>query len=338
MTQHPRDWMEVRPEGLYCAPADAYIDAMRPSTRAIVTHGHADHARGGHAHVYATPHTMDIMRCRYGDEHATEQTALEYGERLQIGDAVLWFAPAGHILGSAQAVLEYGGSRIVITGDYKRREDPSCTPFRVVPCDVFVTEATFGLPVFTHPPIEQEIQKLLDSLALFPTRCHVVGAYALGKCQRVMLGLRALGYHDTLYLHGAQVKLCALYERCGVPLGPWQKVSDIADKAMLAGKIVLAPPSALANSWARRLPDVMTCMASGWVQIRARAKQRRAELPLVISDHCDWPELIQTLNDVGAPEVWVTHGREDALVYQAQSMGFQAQALSLLGREDEDEQ
>lgn len=334
---HPAQWMEVRAEGLYCAPANAYIDPSRPVARAIITHGHADHARAGHQQVLATPETMAIMRCRYGEQHAAQQQELAYAQPAQLGDGVtLWFAPAGHILGSAQAVLEYQGSRIVISGDFKRRTDPTCAPFRPVPCDVFVTEATFGLPVFTHPPIEQELQKLLDSLALLPHRCHLVGVYALGKCQRIMLGLRALGYDRPVYLHGALIKLCELYEAHGYDLGSWRLVSDVKDLKTLAGEIVLAPPSALVDRWSRRLPDVLTAMASGWMQIRARARQRRAELPLLISDHADWPELLQTLRDVGAPEVWVTHGREEALVHAATQMGIRCKALSLLGYEEDE--
>lgn len=331
---HPREWMTVRPEGLYCDAGDVYIDPVRPVARAIITHGHADHARSGHGTVYATPETHAIMKVRYGEECCENRVNLAYGERTEMGKAVLWLAPAGHILGSAQAVLEHGGSRIVISGDYKRREDPTCAPFKPVPCDVFVTEATFGLPVFTHPPIEHEIGKLLESLRLFPERCHLVGSYALGKCQRVILALRAAGYARPIYLHGALRKLCDLYEAHGVPLGELHPVSEV-DKKTLAGEVVLAPPSALADRWSRSLPHVMPALASGWMNIRARAKQKLVELPLIISDHCDWPELLQTAQDVGAPEIWVTHGREEALVYQLRQMGFQAQALALLGYEEE---
>ena len=333
---HPEQWMEVRPEGLYCKPADAFIDPVRPVARAIITHGHADHARAGHGEVYATPQTMAIMRCRYGEEHSPEQRELAYGEITPLGEAALSFAPAGHILGSAQAVLEYDGARIVISGDYKRAADPTCEPFKPVPCDVFVTEATFGLPVFQHPPLEDEVQKLLDSLALFPERCHLVGVYALGKCQRLMMALRAAGYDKPIFLHGALVKLCELYEAQGVALGEWIKVSEIKDKKSLAGEIILAPPSAIADRWSRAFPDAMTAMTSGWMQIRARAKQRRAELPIIISDHADWAELLATLRDVGAPEVWVTHGREEALVHAATAMGIKAKALLLLGYEEEE--
>lgn len=334
---HPERWMTIRPEGLYCSGGDFYIDPVRPVERAVVTHGHADHARSGHGTVFATPETIAIMKTRYGEAFADVQKGLEYGELFQLGNVSLSLAPAGHILGSAQAVIEHQGGKIVISGDFKRRHDPTCAPFKPVACDVFVTEATFALPVFRHPPIEHEIKKLLDSLALFPERCHVIGAYALGKCQRVMLELRRAGYTKPFYLHGAMVKLCELYRAHGVDLGEMMPVSQVP-KESLAGEIVLAPPSALADRWSRRLPDALTCAASGWMQIRARAKQKLIDLPLVISDHADWDELLQTLSDVGAPEVWITHGRDDALAHQAQKFGFKAKALSLLGYdEDEDE-
>lgn len=334
---HPREWIEIRPEGPYCKPGDFYIDPTRPVARAVITHGHADHARAGHGTVFATPETLAIMRARYGEEHAKEkQHALPYGETLAIGDATLSLHPAGHILGSAQARLQHGGSSIVFSGDYKRAPDPTCLPFTPVPCDVFVTEATFALPVFVHPPIEGEIGKLLHSLRVFPERCHLVGAYALGKCQRVIMELRKAGYHDTIYLHGAMVKLCEVYRAHGVALGSLEPVTAENAKT-LAGKVVLCPPSALDDRWSRKLPDTIHIAASGWMRIRARAKQVGAELPLIISDHADWNELKQTLEDVGASEIWVTHGRDDALVYHAQQQGFRAQALHLLGYEDDSE-
>lgn len=334
---HPRDWIEVRPQGVWCRPGDFFIDPMQPVERAVVTHGHADHARAGHQHVFATPETLAIMRSRYGDNHFSEaEHPLTYGQIVDINGVRLSLHPAGHILGSAQARLEYDGATIVFSGDYKRRADPTCVPFEPVPCDVFVTEATFALPVFRHPPLEDEIARLLASLRQFPDRCHLVGAYALGKCQRVICALRAAGYHETLYLHGAMQRLCDLYQSLGVDLGPLAPVT--AENARtLAGRIVLSPPSALKDRWSRRLPEVLTAAASGWMRIRARAKQKGVELPLVISDHADWDELIQTLSDVGAPEVWVTHGRDDALVHQATQMGLKACALHLIGYEDDAE-
>jgi putative mRNA 3-end processing factor len=332
--QHPQHWITTNQNGLYCEALDAYIDPVNPVPRAIITHGHADHARAGHGVVYATPETMAIMRIRYGEDHAEKQIELGYQQTIDLGKGKLTFKPAGHILGSAQAVIDHAEHRLVASGDYKRSFDPTCVPFEVVPCDVFITEATFGLPVFRHPPISQEVKKLLDSLLLFPDRCHLVGVYALGKCQRVVLALRALGYEKPIFMHGALLKLCELYQSFGINLGNIIPVTEVADLKSLAGEIVLAPPSALSDRWSRKLPNVMTAMASGWMQIRARSKQRRAELPIIISDHCDWQELLQTIEQVNPKEVWVTHGREAALVHQAQLMGYKAKALSLIGRCD----
>jgi putative mRNA 3-end processing factor len=333
--KHAREWLEVRPQGLYCAPADVYIDPVRAVPRAIVTHGHSDHARAGHGQVLATPETLHIMRCRYGDNSVTDGQVLRYRQTVTCGDVKVTLYPAGHILGSAQVHLVHGGACAVISGDYKRRPDPTCAGFEPVPCDFFVTEATFGLPVFRHPPTAGEIEKLLKSLVIFPERCHLIGVYALGKCQRLIAELRKAGYDKPIYIHGALMRLCELYQELGVDLGDIRPVMGVPKEA-LKGEIVLAPPGALADRWSRRLPDVLPCAASGWMQIRARAKQRLVELPLVISDHADWTELTGTMIETGAREVWVTHGREEALVYYAQSRGIKAQALSLLGYEEDD--
>jgi putative mRNA 3-end processing factor len=330
----PDEWLRVTPTGLYCAPGAFYIDPVEPVDRAVVTHGHGDHARPGHRHVLATPATLVVMAARYGTDAALQTQALAYGEAARLGDVVVHLVPAGHILGSAQIVLEYGGRRVVVSGDYKRRPDPTCPPFEPVPCDVFITEATFGLPVFRHPPDGEEIGKLLSSLRLFPERSHVVGVYALGKCQRVIALLRRAGYEAPIFLHGALQALCDLYIAQGIDLG-LLRPATAATKAEVAGQIVLAPPSAVADRWARRLSEPVIAMASGWMRVRARARQRGVELPLVISDHADWDELTRTLQDVQAPEVWVTHGREEALVHYAASVGIRARALSIVGRDEE---
>ena len=332
-------WLQPRDNGLYCVAADCYIDPTAPVNRALITHGHADHAIGGHHSVVATAPTIAIMRTRYGEDMAQTVEALDYGHTIELGDpddpVSCTFYPAGHILGSAQILLSYRGTRVVISGDYKRQPDPTCPPFTAINCDVFITEATFALPVFKHPPIEQECKKLLQSLALFPERCHLVGVYALGKCQRVILSLRALGYHQPIYLHGAQRRLCDLYEEHGINLGELTDVADVADKSELAGEIVLAPPSALSDRWSRSLPEVRKAMASGWMQIRARAHQRQVELPLIVSDHCDWRSLLDTIDEVSPGEVWITHGREDALLHQLTTQGVKARALSLIGYDED---
>ena len=330
----PETWLRPTPAGLYCAPGDFFIDPVRPVARAVVSHGHGDHARPGNDNVLCTPATAAIMRARLGGTAGTLQ-ALSQGETITVGGVVVALAPAGHVLGSAQIVLEHRGSRAVVSGDYKRRPDPTCDPFEPQACDVFVTEATFGLPVFRHAPAGAEIDRLLSSLRRFPERCHLLGVYALGKCQRVLALLRRAGYAEPVYLHGALIALTELYERLGVPLGPVLPATGVAREA-LRGKIVLAPPGALADPWSRRLPDPLAASASGWMRVRQRAKAAGIELPLVISDHADWDELTATLADVAAAEVWVTHGREEALVHYAIKAGHRARALALTGYEEEE--
>jgi putative mRNA 3-end processing factor len=328
---HPQEWLSVRPEGLYCAPGDFFIDPLRPVARAVITHAHSDHARPGHAAVLATHETLELMKTRMGG--LLEQTKLQAiapGETLSLNAAKIWLQPAGHVLGSAQVAMEFAGSRAVVSGDYKRAADPTCAPFVPVACDVFVTEATFGLPVFTHPPAAAEAQKLLDSVKLFPERAHLVGCYALGKTQRLITLLRTLGYDRPIFLHGALIPVCETYARLGVTLGDLRAATG-ASQESLGGALVLAPPSALADRWSRRLGDPVTGLASGWMRVRQRAKARGIELPLIISDHADWPELLQTLDDVGAPEVWVTHGAEEALIHAANRRGMRGRALRLIG-------
>jgi putative mRNA 3-end processing factor len=274
-----------------------------------------------------------IMRARLGPEAAGSFQELRYGEPLGIGGATVRLEPAGHILGSAQVVIEHWGQRAVISGDYKRRPDPTAAPFELVRCDLFVTEATFGLPVFRHEPDAREIERLLASLKAFPERTHLVGAYGLGKTQRLIALLRAAGYDRPIWLHGAHQAMCDLYGELGVDLGDLALVGDATTK--LPGEIVLCPPSALKDRWTRRLSDPVTAFASGWMRVRARARQKGVELPLVISDHSDWDDLCRTVRETGAGEVWVTHGQEDALVHWCRQNGIQARPLHLLGYGDE---
>ncbi len=305
-------------------------------SHAVITHAHADHARPGHAHVLATEATLAIMRTRMGAERAGESQQPEpYNRPIKINDVTVTLVPAGHVLGAAQILIEHRGARAVISGDYKRQADPTCAPFEPVPCDVFVTEATFGLPVFHHPAAQTEIARLLNSRKIFPERTHVVGCYALGKCQRLIAELRGAGYDAPIYLHGAHMPVCETYKALGVELGDLRP-AKVAQKADLKGAIVLAPPSAIADRWARRLEDPVVCMASGWMRIRQRAKAGGVELPLIISDHADWDDLLATIRDVGAPEIWVTHGAEEALIHAVSRMQIRARALRMVGYGDED--
>lgn len=334
----PDDLLKPRPEGLYCPPGDFYIDPVRPVERALVTHGHADHARPGNQNVLATRQTLDIMAIRYGEGFAASRQEAKIGETLTINGVSVSFHPAGHVLGSAQICVEKDGLRIVASGDYKPRPDPTCAAFEPVPCDVFITEATFALPVFRHPDDREEIAKLLKSVRQFPERSHLVGAYALGKAQRVIRLIRDAGYDETIYIHGALKTLCDYYESQGIALGSLAPATvDNGKKGDFAGAIVVGPPSAFADRWARRFPDPVSCFASGWMRVRQRAKQRGVELPIILSDHADWDELIETITAISPSEVWVTHGREEALVRWCELNGIRARPLHLVGYEDEAE-
>lgn len=327
-------WLSPSPSGLYCAPGGFFIDPHVPVDRAVITHGHSDHARSGHRAVLATADTIAVMKVRMGDDCAGQFQTATLGEPIKIGDVRVTLVPAGHILGSAQVVIEYEGRRAVVSGDYKREPDPTCAPFEVVPCDLFVTEATFGLPVFRHEPAGGEVAKLLRSQADFPDRTHLIGVYGLGKCQRLIRLLREAGYDRPVWMHGALKGITDLYGSLGVDMGDVRLVSEARDK--LPGEIVMCPPSALQDRWSRRLADPVTSFASGWMRVRGRARQRGVELPLIVSDHVDWPALIRTIEDVGAQDVWVTHGREEALVHKLGLMGRRGRALRLVGREEEE--
>ncbi|WP_295813902.1 ligase-associated DNA damage response exonuclease [uncultured Nitratireductor sp.] len=334
----PQDLLHPRPAGLYCPPGDFYIDPVRPVERAAITHGHADHARAGHGHVLATKETLDIMRLRYGANFAARRQAIGYGETLQHGGVTVSFHPAGHVLGSAQIAVEARGLRIVASGDYKRHADATCAPFETVRCDVFITEATFGLPVFVHPDPLSEIHRLTASLVQFPERAHIVGAYSLGKAQRVISLLRAAGHDAPILIHGALAKLCRYYQGRGIKLGklaPATVEEGIVDQG--AGQIIVAPPSVFGERWTRRFADPLNVFASGWMRVRQRAKQRGVELPLILSDHADWNELTATIRETEAGEVWVTHGREEAIVRWCELNGIAARPLNLVGYEDEAE-
>jgi len=328
----PEDLLIPTPRGLYCPPGDFFVDPVRPVERALVTHGHSDHARSGHGAVLATGETLAIMAARYGADFAGSTQAATIGETVTIGGTAVTFHPAGHVLGSAQIAVERDGLRIVVTGDYKREIDPTCAPFEPVACDVLISEATFGLPVFRHPPSRGEIAKLLNSVALFPDRTHLVGAYALGKAQRAIALLREAGWDRPIYIHGALEAICGLYEASGVDLGPLVPVREA--ETSLAGEIVVAPPGSMSDVWSRRFADPVTAFASGWMRVRARARQRGVELPMVISDHADWDDLCATVIETGCEALWVTHGQEDALVHWAGTQGIRAKPLRLVGYDE----
>ncbi|NGM45545.1 ligase-associated DNA damage response exonuclease [Rhodobacter sp. SGA-6-6] len=331
MTPRAEEIVYPTEAGLYCAPGDFHIDPLRPVARALVTHGHSDHARPGHGAVMATRQTLDIMAIRLGESFAASRQIADGPTR--IGDVTVSFHPAGHVLGSAQILITPDrGPRILVSGDYCRTPNPVCLPWEPVACDVFITEATFGLPVFRHPDPRTEAGRLVASMAEFPDRPHLVGVYPLGKAQRVIALARAAGHDAPIAIHGALKRLCDYHAEQGIDLGPLVPATDPGE-----AQLVLAPPSAFASPWVQRFRDPVLSYASGWMTVRARARQRGVELPLVISDHVDWPQLTATIRDLGPQEVWITHGTEDGLMRWCEIEGIPSRPLRLVGYEDEPE-
>jgi putative mRNA 3-end processing factor len=331
MTRRAEEIIYPTEAGLYCAAGDFYIDPLRPVPRALITHAHSDHARPGHGAVLASRQTLEIMAIRYGEDFTAHRQIADAPTR--IGEVRVSFHPAGHVLGSSQILITPpDGPRILVSGDYCRTENPVCQPWEPVACDIFITEATFGLPIFRHPDPAGEIRRLLASMAEFPERPHLVGAYALGKAQRLITLLRATGYDHPIALHGALTRLCAYHAGQGIDLGTLVPASEPG-----AAQLVLAPPSAFSSAWAQRFRDPVLCYASGWMAIRARARQRGVELPLVLSDHVDWPQLTDTIRDLSPQEVWITHGAEDGLLRWCEMQSIAARPLRMIGYEDEAE-
>jgi putative mRNA 3-end processing factor len=327
------DILTLKPAGLYCAAGDFFIDPLRSVSRALITHAHSDHARPGHGQVLATAETLAVMAIRYGENFAGAAQTVRYGEALGIGGVDVGFFPAGHVLGSAQIRLAQGGTRIVVSGDYKREADPTCAAFEPLICDTFISEATFGLPVFRHANAAGEIDKLLASQKLFPERTHLVGAYPLGKAQRIIALLRQAGYDRPIYIHGALEKITAYYQEAGITLGD---VRLAAGAGALPGEIVLCPPSAVNDLWSRKFAEPRAAFASGWMRVRAHARQRGIELPLVISDHADWDGLCATVDETRCSTLLVTHGEPEALVHCFRQRGLEAAPLHILGYGDEE--
>jgi putative mRNA 3-end processing factor len=332
--QPARQILKLRPEGLYCEAGDFFIDPLRAVDRAVITHGHADHARRGHRAVLATQPTIDVMRVRYGASFAGSAQAMPYGNVVTIADARVSLHPAGHVLGSAQVLVEVAGQRIVVSGDYKRSPDLSNTPFEPVRCDIFITEATFGLPVFVHPPAEHETIRLLDSMRFFEGRIHHVAAYSLGKAQRLLTLLRTQGFNEPVFVDRATMALCEVYEHHGIRLGALKRLEA---GRLPEGALVIAPPSARDRIEGKSDQAPMTSFASGWMNVMKRARQGGGDLPLVISDHADWPELTRTISEVAPSEVWITHGEEAALLAWARGRGVEARPLSMVGYGAEDD-
>jgi putative mRNA 3-end processing factor len=300
----------VRPEGLYCAAGDFYVDPWRPVETALITHAHADHARSGSQHYLATAPSEGVLRQRLGADIHLQ--GVQYGDRLKLGETWVSFHPAGHVLGSAQVRVEHKDEVWVVSGDYKRCADPTCAPFEVVPCDGFITEATFGLPIYKWDSGAETARRIYDWWQAAGDRPSILFGYAFGKAQRVLSELRA--YTDCpVYVHGAIAVLNDFYRAQGIPLLPTVNTTDQPKGTAYGGDLILAPPSAHRSSWMKRFKAPQTAFASGWMAVRGARRRRGYERGFVLSDHADWSSLISTIQATGARQVYVTHGQNDVL-------------------------
>jgi putative mRNA 3-end processing factor len=320
------DLVTLTSQGLYCPLGDFHIDPWRAVDRALITHAHSDHARRGSRCYHAAASGVGFLHHRLGAEAAIE--GHEFGERLVFGDVTASFHPAGHVLGSAQIRIEGGGEVWVISGDYKRQADPSCEAFEIVPCDVFITEATFALPIYRWDPIEAVFNELVAwwRANAAAGRASVLFCYALGKAQRVLAELATRSERAVL-VHGAVEVLLYTYSEAGVRLVPTRAVGPRIRGEDFSGELVIAPPSAFGSTWLRRFGDCSTAFASGWMRVRGRRRWRGYDRGFVISDHADWPGLLDTIVQTGARRVLATHGYSETLARYLCEQGLQAEPL-----------
>ncbi|WP_204137641.1 ligase-associated DNA damage response exonuclease [Halomicronema sp. CCY15110] len=300
----------VRPEGLYCEAGDFYIDPWRPVKTALITHAHADHARSGSEQYVAMASAEGILRRRLGANIALRNVA--YGEKLKYGDTWVSFHAAGHVLGSAQIRVEHQDEVWVVSGDYKRCADPSCEPFEVVPCNTFITEATFGLPIYKWDSGTATARQIYDWWQADRDRPSILFCYAFGKAQRVLSELTQFT-DQTVYVHGAIAALNDIYRAQGIHMVPTVNTADMPKSHKYRGDLVLAPPSGHRSSWMKRFKSPQTAFASGWMAVRGARRRRGYERGFVLSDHADWSSLIRTIQETGAQQVYVTHGQNDVL-------------------------
>jgi putative mRNA 3-end processing factor len=310
-------------QGLYCPAGDFFVDPWEPVERAVITHAHGDHARPGSRAYLATPGTRTLLHRRLGPE--TQVQALEYGERLRLGDVTVSLHPAGHVLGSAQVRIEGTDGVWVVAGDYKRAADPTCAPFEVVPCHTFITESTFGLPIYRWDPTEAIVS---DILAWWDAnreagRTSVIFCYTLGKAQRLVVELAGVT-ERPVYVHGMMTGMMDAYRDAGVALPEVKLVIESGGRSRksFAGELVLAPLSARGTPWMRRLGTISDAFASGLMRVRGVRRQRAYDRGFVISDHADWPALLQTIAETGASRVLATHGHAEPLARYLQSSGL----------------
>ncbi|MGY4516153.1 ligase-associated DNA damage response exonuclease [Lysobacter sp. HA18] len=320
------DLVVLRREGLYCPQGDFYIDPWKPVERAVITHGHGDHARPGNAEYFAARDGLPILRWRLGEQ---AYRTFEYGESFEIGDARVSFHSAGHVLGSAQVRIEADGQVWVASGDYKRQHDPTCAPFEVVDCDTFITEATFGLPIYRWPDTSDVAREIVEWRDHCASRgeAAVLLCYALGKAQRVLAEL-AMWTDRPVFVHGAVAAGVQVYRDAGIRMVETLPVSETAKGAEFAGELVIAPPSAAGSLWMRRFRRAQTGFASGWMRVRGNRRRRNYDRGFVVSDHADWPDLMRTIRETGASRVIATHGNTDAIIRALIEEGIAAEAFA----------
>ena len=319
------DLVVSRPEGLYCPQGDFYIDPWRKVDRAIITHAHADHARPGHKHYLSTVQGEGVLRARFGDLNLD---TLEYGASIVHKGVKISLHPAGHVLGSCQVRLEYKGQVWVASGDYKVAVDKTCTAFEPVPCHTFITESTFGLPIYrwrTDSEIFQEINAWWASNAALG-KASVLYCYSFGKAQRILAGVDSSIGH--IVCHWAPENLNKAYREAGVCLPPTQLVSDVQDKSIYKTCLAIAPPAVQGSGWMKRFgPDYSDAFVSGWMQLRGGRRRRNVDKGFILSDHADWPGLVKAIGATGAEQVIVTHGYIPVMVRWLQEQGLQARAF-----------
>jgi putative mRNA 3-end processing factor len=321
--------------GLYCPVGDFYIDPWRPVPRAIITHAHIDHATPGSERYLTSQQGLGLLRARLGSDVPID--ALDYGEPLEVNGVRLTLHPAGHILGSAQVRIEHKGEVWVVTGDYKLARDPTCRPFELQRCDTLITESTFGLPIYRWHPVNSifEDMNCWWQANASAGQCSVIFAYSLGKAQRVLSGLDPeLG---PIYCHGAVERMNAVYRASGVTLPETVYTGMVEKRHDWAGAIVLAPASARGSPWIRRFGDCSTAFASGWMQIRGARRRRSVDRGFALSDHADWPTLLDVIKTSGASRILVTHGFVDPLVGWLLEHGWNAAPLHTEFRGELDE-
>ncbi len=327
--------LAVTDRGLYCAVADVYIDPWAPVPRAVVTHAHADHLTWGCDAYLVSREGEGVTRERLGSWASGLET-IAYGEPRTIHGVRFSLHPAGHILGSAQVRVEYGGEVWVVSGDYKTDPDPTCTPWEPVRCHTFITESTFGLPIYRWPApslVAAQLNAWWASNAC-DGRVSLLCGYALGKAQRLLAMLDpTIG---PILAHGAVERMTTLYRDAGVALPPTQYAGDALRDHRTRGALVIAPPSVTGSSWLRRFGDTRAAFASGWMRVRGARRRRGVDAGFTLSDHVDWPQLLGAIEATGASQVLVTHGFTTQVVQWLTERGLDARVLPGRWRTDED--